>query len=71
MPVVRAATADQSAVKAASGEDTIPTSVACLLVRNTSAVCSNALAGMHPRLRQVPPRPSASTSVTRRPADAP
>ena len=39
-------------------------------VRNTSAACSSALAGMQPRCRQVPPTFSFSTSATDRPADA-
>ena len=31
-----------------------PNSAAPLTVRNTSAVCSSSLAGMHPRFKQVP-----------------
>ena len=47
-----------------------PCSAAWLTVRNTSAACSSAFAGMHPRCRQVPPTFSASTRATDRPADA-
>ena len=47
-----------------------PCSPACETVRNTSAACSSALAGMQPRCRQVPPTFSFSTIATVSPADA-
>jgi hypothetical protein len=47
-----------------------PCSAAWLTVRNTSAACSSALAGMQPRCRQVPPTLFASTRATDSPAEA-
>ena len=70
-PVVRVATRAQSGVKPPSPLGMMPKSAACSAVRSTSAVCSSALAGMQPRLRQVPPTLSRSTNATDRPADAP
>ena len=48
----------------------MPNSAAWSTWRFTAAVSRNALAGMHPRLRQVPPRASFSTRATFMPADA-
>ena len=47
-----------------------PCSPACETVRNTSAACSSAFAGMQPRCRQVPPTFSFSTIATVSPVDA-
>ena len=48
----------------------MPNSAAWATWRWTAAVSRNALAGMHPRLRQVPPSISFSITATFRPADA-
>ena len=48
-----------------------PNSLAPATVRNTEAVSSSSLAGMQPRLRQVPPTRPFSTMAMRRPAAAP
>ena len=48
----------------------IPKSAAWSTWRYTAAVSRNALAGMHPRLRHVPPRASFSTNAAFIPADA-
>jgi hypothetical protein len=48
----------------------MPNSPAWATCRYTAAVSRNALAGMHPRLRHVPPSRSFSTSATFTPADA-
>ena len=48
----------------------MPNSAAWATWRWTAAVSRNALAGMHPRLRHVPPRASISTSAALTPADA-
>ena len=51
--------------------DSMPKSAAWSTWRYTAAVSRKALAGMHPRLRQVPPRvASFSTSAAFRPAEA-
>ena len=50
--------------------DSMPKSPAWATWRYTAAVSRNALAGMQPRLRQVPPRASISTIATLTPADA-
>ena len=70
MPVLRLLTAGQSGVGVAPSGSLMPKSPACSTVRNTSAACSSALAGMQPRCRQVPPTFSFSTSATFSPADA-
>ena len=48
----------------------MPNSAAWATWRWIAAVSRNALAGMHPRLRHVPPRASSSTIATLTPADA-
>ena len=48
----------------------MPNSAAWATWRWTAAVSRNALAGMQPRLRHVPPRASSSTMATWTPADA-
>ena len=49
--------------------DSMPKSAAWATWRCTAAVSRNALAGMQPRLRQVPPIMFISTMATSRPAD--
>ena len=49
--------------------DSMPNSAAWATCRWTAAVSRNALAGMQPRLRHVPPMSSFSTRATLRPAD--
>ena len=48
----------------------MPNSAACWTWRYTAAVSRNALAGMQPRLRQVPPSASRSIIATLTPAEA-
>ena len=52
------------------GLASIPKSAAWSTWRYTAAVSRNAFAGMQPRLRQVPPRASISTSAAFMPAEA-
>ncbi|CAB4773170.1 unannotated protein [freshwater metagenome] len=49
----------------------IPNSAACSTWRRAAAVSRNALAGIHPRFKHVPPMVSFSTRATESPADAP
>ena len=70
MPALRLFAAGQSGSGAPPPGSFTPCSAACDTVRNTSAACSSALAGMQPRCRQVPPTFSFSTSATDMPADA-
>ena len=51
--------------------DSMPNSAACSTWRCTAAVSRNALAGMHPRFKHVPPNASFSIIAILRPADAP
>ena len=50
-------------------DDSMPNSAAWATWRWTAAVSRNALAGMHPRLRQVPPIDPFSTTATLSPAE--
>ncbi len=70
MPALRLFAAGQSGSGVTPPGSFTPCSPAWLTVRNTSAACSSALAGMQPRCRQVPPTLSASTRATDSPADA-
>ena len=68
MPALRLFAADQSG--SGCPATFTPCSAACETVRNTSAACSSALAGMQPRCRHVPPTLSFSTIATDSPVDA-
>ncbi len=70
MPALRLLAAGQSGSGSTPAGSFTPCAPACLTVRNTSAACSRALAGMQPRCRQVPPTFSFSTIATLSPADA-
>ena len=70
MPALRVFAAGQSGSATTPSGSLTPCAPAWFTVRNTSAACSRALAGMQPRCRQVPPTFSFSTSATVRPADA-
>ena len=69
IPCLRAWVRAKSTV--ASPPDSMPKSLEWSTWRFTAAVSKKALAGMHPRLRHVPPRASFSIRATFRPADAP
>ena len=70
MPALRLLAAGQSGSGLTPSGSFTPCSPAWLTVRNTSAACSSALAGMQPRCRQVPPTFSFSTRATDSPAEA-
>ena len=70
IPALRWLAAAQSGSGTTPSGSFTPCAPACDTVRNTSAACSSALAGMHPRCRQVPPTFSFSTMATVSPADA-
>ncbi len=69
MPCLRACVRAKSTLAAPPAS--MPKSLEWSTWRLTAAVSRNAFAGMHPRLRQVPPRASFSTRATLRPAEAP
>ena len=71
IPLFLALSAGQSVTAVAPSGSRKPNVSAWPTVRYTSAACSRAFAGMHPRCRQVPPTFLSSTRAILSPAEAP